>query len=162
MDRTDSRKAAKRVVIIISKRSPHWRNAWVSDEGIVTIALRLIQEKQLIPVDVQNCTSTVKVLAKERWDLRTFIVFDIFNDTYDPDTAHLPGQNDLPVISVFLSRNESASEAGTPMLNKVNSDIRAIHNATGQGSRPPFVVDHSGGNVPFYPNPRTCITRMKK
>lgn len=123
---------------------------------MVDIALRLMQEEQLIPLDVQNHPSTIRVLAKERWDLRTFIVFDIFHDTYNPDTAHLPGQNDLPVISVFLSKSESASVAGTPMMNKINSDIRAIHRATGPGSRPPFIVDHSEGRVPYYPNPRTC------
>lgn len=162
MDHTDSRRVAKRIVVIISKRSPYWWNAWVSDEEMVTIALRLMREKQLIPLNVQNCTSTIRVLAKERWDLRTFVVFDIFNDTYNPDTAHLPGQNDLPVISVFLGKNESASVAGTPMINKVNSDIRAIHDTTSPGSRPPFVVDYSDGKVPFYPNPRTSATRINK
>lgn len=158
MDHAESCKAAKRVVIIVSKRSPHWLKAWASAEEMVTIALRLMQEQQLIPPGVQDHPSTIRVLAKERWDLRTFIVFDIFHDTYNPDTAHLPGQNDLPVISVFLGKNESVTVAGPQLMNKVNGDIRAIHNATGPGSRPPFVVDHSEGKVPFYPNPRTLAT----
>lgn len=90
--------------------------------------------------------------------MRIYIVFDLFHDAYNPDKAHLPSEYDLPVISVFLSQQESASIAGRPMANKVNSDIRALHNATGLGSRPPFFVDHADGKVPFYPNPRTSCT----
>lgn len=101
--------------------------------------------------------SAVMFLAKERWDSRIFIVFDVFHDTYDPDTAHLPGHGDLPVISVCFDRKESASIAGTPMKNQVNVDIRALHNSTGIGSKPPFEVDHANGKVPFYPNPRTSL-----
>jgi hypothetical protein len=158
MDPTESLRIAKRIVLIVSRNSPHWQNAWDSAEELVALELGLLREKQLIPPDVQDLTLGIRVMAKERWCLRTFIVFDMFHDTYNPDTAHLPGQDDLPVISVFLGKSASASAsiAGTPMKNKVNSDIRAIQNATGPGSRPPFVVDHADGKVPFYTNPRTC------
>ena len=89
--------------------------------------------------------------------MRTFIVFDIFHDTYNPDKAHLPGQDDLLVITVFFSQNKSASITGTPITNKVNNDIRALYNATSPGSRPPFIVDHADRRVPFYLNPRSSI-----
>ncbi|KAJ2892368.1 hypothetical protein MKZ38_009944 [Zalerion maritima] len=158
MDEIGSGRAAKRVLIVVSRTSPHWFKAWTSSEELITIALELMQEKQLISLDTQNDASVIRFLAKERWDLRTFIVFDIFHDTYNPDEAHLPDQNDLPVISVFLGQKESTSIAGRPMANKVNSDIRALHNATGPGSRPPFAIDHIDGKVPFYPNPRTSCT----
>ncbi|KAH7175790.1 hypothetical protein EDB81DRAFT_633139 [Dactylonectria macrodidyma] len=115
-------------------------------------------DKQLISPDTKYDPSAIRFLATERWDLRTFIVFDMLHDSYDPDKAHLPGQDDLPVISVFFGLKESASIAGRPITNKVNSDIRAIHNATGPGSRPPFLVDHTGGKVPFYTNPRNSCT----
>jgi hypothetical protein len=117
-----------------------------------------MQEKHLVSPDTPNDPCAIKFLATERWDIRTYIVFDVFHDSYDPDNAHLPGENDLPVISVFLSQKESASIAGRPIANKVNRDIRALHNATGPGSRPPFFVDHADGQVPFYPNPRTSHT----
>jgi hypothetical protein len=156
LDYTESRRAAKRVAIIVSKRSPHWLKAWASSDEVIAIALKLIHEERLIEFDAQNDASAVRVLAKERWDLRTYIVFDVFHHAYDPDNAHLQGQNELPVILVFLGREESASVAGTPIANKVNNDIRTIHDATGPGSRPPFVVDHKDGKVPFYPNPRSC------
>lgn len=140
---------------MVSRNSPDWQSAWEATEALVVMALRLLQEKQLIPRNVQDLTADIRVMAKERWGLRTFIVFDMFHYTYNPDTAHLPGQDDLPVISVYVGKSASASMAGTPTKNKVNSDIRAIHNATGPGSRPPFVVDHADGKVPFYSNPRS-------
>ena len=37
---------------------------------------------------------------------------------------------------------------------KVNTDVQALHNATGPGSRPPFDADHANGKVPVYLNPR--------
>lgn len=84
MDKIETRKAARRVLIIVSRSSPHWPKAWSSSEDLITVA-------------------------------------------------------------------------GRPMENKVNGDIRALHNATGLGSRPPFEIDHSDGKVPFYPNPRTSV-----
>jgi hypothetical protein len=86
---------------------------------------------------------SVLFLAKEKWDLRGFIVFDMFNDGYDPDKAHLEEQNNLSVISVF--QNERVSVAGKPLAEKVNKDIRDLHNSTGLGSRPPFSADHADG-----------------
>jgi hypothetical protein len=104
------------------------------------------------------------LLVKERWSSRTYIVFDIFHDQYDPSTAHVPGQNDLPVTLIFLSKKgkeESASVGIAPrqIEDKVNNDVRDIHDATRLGSRPPFSVDHMNGNVPCYPNPRTTPAR---
>lgn len=158
VDEFESSRAAKRVLIIVSRNSPHWIKAWTSSEELIVSAIGVMQEKQLIPSDARDDPSAITFLAKERRDLRTLIVFDLFHDAYDPYNAHLPGRNDLPVISVFFGRNESASIAGKPMENKVNCDLRRLHNATGLGSRPPFVVDHADGRVPFYPNPRNAIS----
>lgn len=161
-NKLESEQAAKRVLIVVSRKSLYWLKAWTSSDELVSVALRIMHQEKLIRSDVQSNSSAVKLPATERWDLRTFIVFDIFHDTYNPDTAHLPGHNDLPVISVFFGRHEKASIAGRPMENKVNSDIRVLHDWTGPGSRPPFVVDHADGKVPFYSNPRTCIRIQAK
>lgn len=157
-----SERNAKRVLIVVSPASRCWSKAWTSSKELITIALRVLQQEELIPSDAHSDSSPITLLATERWDLRTFIVFDIFHDTYDPDTAHLPGCNDLPVVWVFFGRDERANVAGKPMENKVNNDIRALHDATGLGSRPPFVVDHADGKVPVYLNPRTIIRRQAK
>lgn len=155
MDEIDIRRPAKRVLIIVSRRSPHWQKAWTYSEELIPTALRILRDMHLIPPDTPNDPSAITFLAKERWDSRIFLVFDMFHDTYDPGKAHLSGQNNLLVLSVSLGQRESASIAGRPMQNKVNSDIRALHNATGLGRRPPSDVDQSEGRVPFYPNPRT-------
>jgi hypothetical protein len=157
VDESNSERAAKRVLIVVSRKSPHWIKAWTSSEELIVSAIEVMLEKQLIPSDTRDDPSTITFLAKERWDWRTFVVFDMFHDAYDPDSAHLPGHNDLPVISAFFGQKVSASIAGRPMENKVNSDLRALHNVTGLGSRPPFVVDHADGKVPFYSNPRNAI-----
>jgi hypothetical protein len=153
MEQSESGKNPKRVAVIISRRSPHWASGWAASNALIPIALGLIRENDLLGVPVDPAAATL--LATERWDTRTIVVFDIFHDTYDPDTAHLPGTDDIPVISVFLGRKEVASIAGKPLADRVNRDIRAIHNSTGPGSRPPLCVDHAARNVPFYPNLRT-------
>lgn len=155
MDTNRAEREAKRVLIMVSRRSPQWEKAWAFPEELIVIALRLAQESGLLPPCVQEDSSATRFLAKERWDGRVFIVFDVYHDTYDPDRAHMHGQDDLPVIEVYLSRKEVARMAGKPTANKVNGDVRALHNATGLGSRPPFSVDHSQGKVPFYNNPRS-------
>lgn len=39
----------------------------------------------------------LKLLAKQKWVTRVFLVFDISNTCYDPELGHLPEQNQLPV-----------------------------------------------------------------
>lgn len=153
---------AKRALLVVSPTSRHWSQAWTSSKELIPIALRVFQEEELIPTDLHSDSSQITLIATERWDLRTFIVFDMFHDSYDPDMAHLPGCNDLPVVCVFFGRNEKAIRAGKPLENKVNKDIRALHDKTGLGSRPPFVIDHANGKVPVYLNPRTCIRTQAK
>lgn len=89
-----------RVLVSVSSRNPHYSEAWTSCQEVINIALQLIREKSLIAFDADD--PRYQVLATERWNMRVYIVFDIFNELYDPDTAHLPGQNDISVISVFL------------------------------------------------------------
>ena len=103
-----------------------------------------------------NYPTDVLYVARERWGIRTHVVFDIFNTVYDPDAAHLEGQNDLPVIGVFFTRGDAVtvSDAGLPVANRVNKEIRDIHDLEGPGSRPPFSIDHANGNIPTYPKPR--------
>lgn len=135
MEHAEGSKAPKRILIIISPKSPHWHTAWDSSDELVAVAFALLQQTQFIPRDTQNDSSTVNA-----------------------DTAHQADQVDLPVISVFFGKKESIRAAGRPMANKVNADIRAIHNSTGLGSRPPFAVDHADGKVPFYDHPRSSYT----
>ncbi|POR36999.1 Uncharacterized protein TPAR_02801 [Tolypocladium paradoxum] len=153
MENTESTKGPKRVLVSVSRKSPYWTSAWTSSEEVIRVALQLMKENNMVSLAPDDPSSYL-FLAKERWDSQTYLVFDIFHDTYDPDNAHLPGQNDLSVISVFLHQKESVSDAGKMLENKVNKDLRSLHNSTGLGSRPPFTVDHADGMWPTYLNPR--------
>jgi hypothetical protein len=127
--------------------------AWDSPDTIIQIALGLVRKHDLVACDR---TPTPRLLAKERWH-RIHIVFDIFNDHYESDKAHLPSQNDLPVIEVYLSGEEQARIANDAVAERVNRKIRDIHDWTGVGSQPPFTIDHANGNVPTYSNPRSLL-----
>jgi len=139
-----------RVLINVSRKNSYWSEAWQSPKKVIFAALELM--------GIKVAERDMLFLAKERWNKRVYIVIDIFNDRYDSTTAHLLGQNDLPVIMVLLNERENSvcHSPGTQISNKVNKDIRDVHDAMGIGSRPPFTVDHANGHVPCYPNPRSC------
>ncbi|POR38381.1 Uncharacterized protein TPAR_01432 [Tolypocladium paradoxum] len=157
MDKTKTKKNARRVLIDVSPRSRHWTDAWIASEQVVAVALRAIQDKvsDKVPFDTDT-EHDCRLLAIERWNNRTHIVCDIFHDTYDPDAAHLPGQNSLPVIMVSLGKTETVC-ASSPVGKTVNDAIRKLHDSFGWGSRPPFKVDHADGKVPYYANPRSLV-----
>ncbi|KAM4060968.1 hypothetical protein HRG_012927 [Hirsutella rhossiliensis] len=146
-----------RILVSVSSKSPCWPRAWAYPEEIIAVALSLVKEDNLISSDKYNDPSQCLFLAKERWDGRVFIVFDVFHDAYNPDSAHLPGQNDLPVTLVHLSRRNKVNVAPTPVMRKLNRELEELHNSTGLESRPPFSVDHANGQHPTYDRPRTCI-----
>lgn len=121
---------AKRVLISVGSKSSHLSQAWDRPEEMIKMALSLLEkEMKLSP----NYPTDVLYVARERWGIRTHVVFDIFNTVYDPDAAHLEGQNDLPVIGVFFTRGDAVtvSDAGLPVANRVNKEIRDIHDLEG-------------------------------
>ncbi|PHH75482.1 hypothetical protein CDD80_2352 [Ophiocordyceps camponoti-rufipedis] len=148
---------AKRILISISRKSSHWSTAWTCPDEVMAVALGLINEDHLISSDGYNDASKCLFVAKERWDVRIFIVFDVYNQGYSPENAHSPGSNDLPVTLVILSRREHVKAAPTPIMLKANKELEQLHDRTGLGSRPPFSVDHANGQHPIYHRPRTCI-----
>ena len=144
---------AKRVLISVGSKSSYILEAWDQPEKMIKMTLGLLDKEMMLS---PTYSTDVLYVARERWGPRTHIVFDIFNVAYDPDSAHLEGRNDLPVITVFFTREEdvTVSTAGMPIANHVNKEIRDIHDLTGPKSRPPFSIDHAHGNIPTYPNPR--------
>jgi hypothetical protein len=144
---------AKRVLISIGSQSSYLPEAWDQPEKMIKITLVLLEKEMMLS---PNYPADVLYVARERWGPRTHIVFDIFNVAYDPDMAHIEGQNDLSVIAVFFTRKEdvTVSNAGMPVANHVNKEVRDIHDLTGPKSRPPFSIDHADGKIPSYPNPR--------
>ncbi|KAL2186856.1 hypothetical protein L209DRAFT_763897 [Thermothelomyces heterothallicus CBS 203.75] len=130
-----------RIFVSISPKSRFWSLACQSAQALVDLALGLVKKNGLVEPD-DECDP--RFLVEERWGPRTHIVFDINHRDYDSNTAHLPGQiNNLPVVIVFLSRTESVQTTSKLLEDKINSE-------------PPFIVDHTEGKIPCYPNPRSA------
>ncbi|EFQ28628.1 hypothetical protein CGRA01v4_07137 [Colletotrichum graminicola] len=153
---------AKRILVSVSKKSPHWSLAWLEDERLV--------DEQLVNVAIVLLNSSNKaaqvahtdtmLVAAERWPMRIWIVIDIFNTKYDPSKAHLPGQNDLPVIVISFSKKSSIQIATEGIKNMVNRRIQEVHDLHGDESRAPLRIDHANNNIPTFPSPRTRIPMM--
>lgn len=148
------RTMAKRVFVSVSSRSPLFHAAWKDPQSVMQGALDLIIQQGLNPTD-----TSPRLLAVERWN-RIHLVFDLGHNTYEPETEHLPGQNDLVVLAVYLGGNghvstQAVTAASTSLQDEVNKQIRELHDWTGIGSQPPFIIDHANGEVPNFPHPRT-------
>lgn len=140
-----------RVFVSISTKSSHWSKAWDRGEEVIKMALVRLQEHS---ADVTVDTPTL-YLARQRWPPRICIAFDLFRDSYDPATAHLAEENNLPVTMVSLAQKDVVVSASSFIQDQVNREVRSAHDAHGVGSRPPFTIDHANGNVQMCPNPRT-------
>ncbi|KAJ0100751.1 hypothetical protein J7T55_004262 [Diaporthe amygdali] len=145
--------AARRVFLSVSAKSSHWPQVCESAEEAVRIAVELIKKENII-----TQWGVPRLLVEERWGSRTHIVFDILHDTYSSQEAHLPGHGNLPVIAVWLSKKEVVQTASEGIQKKVNDEVWEVHRLSGKGSEPPFFIDHSGGKVPIFMNPRTTKT----
>lgn len=142
----------QRVLVIISNKSAYWEQAWSSSEDLLPVAFDILKYNHLLE-GTHNRQPKLKLLAKQKWETRVFIVFDISNTSYDPKLGHLPEQNMLPVAIVRLSEKVQAYTASLPAQNKLNEDVARAHNDNGIDSFPPFVADYTSG-PPLYLNPR--------
>lgn len=147
-------KAARRVFVSISNKSCHWSRAWESSEAIIELAVAYIKKSDPAALNAEKALEPT-FLIRERWTSRIWIVFDLFNNAYDPENAHLPEHNDLPVTMVSFGERDVVSPASTIIEDRVNKAVQDAHDLHGIGSHPPFSIDHSNGNVPTYPNPRS-------
>ncbi|KAE8150250.1 hypothetical protein BDV25DRAFT_172289 [Aspergillus avenaceus] len=141
-----------RVLVTISHKSTYWEQSWSASEDLLPVAFEVLKSNQLLRGSYSH-QPTIKLLAKQRWATQLFLVFDIANTSYDPETGHLLEQNQLPVAIVRLGKTVQAYSAGPPVQNKINKDIARIHNHNGINSLPPFAVDYTIG-PPLYTNPR--------
>lgn len=157
--------STRRVLVSVSSKSPLLAAAWEDPHAVVQAALRVLDERGFLPGN-SNDAKDSRLLVIERWS-RIYLVFDINHTTYDSETAHLPGHNDLPLIAIFFRGNDTidirdATGSGSKLREKVNEEVRQHHNLNGAGSHPPFVADHANGNVPTYWNPRDLAKSVNK
>lgn len=139
-----------RVLVIVLDKNTYWEQSWSASEDTCLVALEVLEDNNLLEHTDQP---QVRLLAKQKWGTRVFLVFDISNTCYDPVMGHLPAQNNLPVSIVRLGQKTQAYPAGPQIQNRVNNDIAQAHNLNGPGSLPPFVTDYTFG-PPVYLNPR--------
>jgi hypothetical protein len=144
---------AVRVLLIVSKTNSFWTQSWSSTEETLVAALSALKKSQLVKYQ-DDIEVPLRILAKEKWDSKVFIVFDIFNFGYDPALGHLLEHNSLPVLVVqFSGKGEHTRIAEVGLRRRVNREICEVHNRNGIGGTPPYVVDHTAA-VPIYMNPR--------
>lgn len=88
-----------RVLVIVSDKNTYWDHSWSASEDTCLVALEVLEDNNLLEHTDQP---QVRLLAKQKWGTRVFLVFDISNTCYDPVMGHLPAQNKLPVSIVRL------------------------------------------------------------
>lgn len=142
-----------RVLVIISNLNEYWEQSWSASEDLLPVAFEVLKDNLLLKHTTYDRRPQLRLLAKQKWATRVFLVFDISNTSYDPELGHLPEQNKLPVSIVRLGQKVQAYLANIPTQNKVNNDIARAHNDNGINSLPPFVTDYTSG-PPVYLNPR--------
>ncbi|CAN8097995.1 unnamed protein product [Discula destructiva] len=142
--------AATRIFVSVSSQSQYWIQGSQAAETIGEVALGILKKNGLLPH-----VTTPKFIAEEKFITRMHFIFDIFNDDYQPENGHLPGQGELPVLRVWLSKGEGANTASVHIRRMVNERVREMHDLTGIGSLPPFFIDHSTGQTPTFWHPRT-------
>lgn len=139
-----------RVLAVISDKNSYWEQSWLTPEDILLPAIEILKDKDLLEYTSEP---DMRLIAKEKWQTRVFIVFDISDTSYDAAKGHLPEEDKLPVSIVRLGRKLQAYAANGPIQNRINSDVARAHNDHGICSIPPFVTDHTLG-PPMYTNLR--------
>ncbi|BCS23088.1 uncharacterized protein APUU_31313S [Aspergillus puulaauensis] len=137
---------------VIASRSSYWEQSWSSSGQLLPTAVDILKCNHLLE-GTYDRQPELKLLAKQKWETRVFLVFDISSSSYDPSQGHLPEQNKLPVAIFPLGDKVQAYTANPSAQNKVNRDVARAHNDNGINSLPPFATDYTCGS-PFYPSPR--------
>ncbi|KAG8406075.1 hypothetical protein J3459_017455 [Metarhizium acridum] len=141
---------AKRVFVAVTNLHPLHVASWDSPDKVFQHALKLLQNTGLVATENPD----YQFIAKERYN-KIFFIYDIGNVNFRLATAHLPGDNDLPVLCVTLGKEEHVQAASRPVENQVNLRLREIYECHGYDAHPPFSIDHANGNIPTYTSPRT-------
>jgi hypothetical protein len=145
---------ATRVLLMASKSSLRYTQSWFTTNETLATALDALKSSRLIE---QRDTADIptRLLVKHKGNTRVFIIFDISNNDYNPAFGHLPKSNNLPVLVVHFSKDQTHTRvAEVGLRDRVNKETGNEHNRNGIGSVPPFIVDYTTNVAPVYMNPR--------
>lgn len=154
-----------RVLVRVSSKSQQYPKAWSSYDDVIALSLDALKDFSILD---QAATPQPRLLAVDRYNIFTLIVFDIFNDTYDIRLGHLPEHNKLPLSKVYMSRvndQESikASRATEGERRMVNAEVCKLHMLNENSSVLPFKADHLNGKAPVYVrHPRPSTTQVQQ
>lgn len=143
---------AKRILVCVFPRSHYWTQACEAPDTMGEVALDILKKNGLLlhtaPPRLMAASLREKTAKRDR---TTDLVFDIFHDDYQPENGHLPGQGELPMLHIRLTKTETASVANPRLRRYVNESLRVEHDVRGIGSVPPFIIDYTKG-LPGYNN----------
>ena len=104
-------------------------------------------------LDILLEESRYRLLAIQKWERLTVLVFDIFHDDYDLSTAH--HLVNLPVLLVDYGKRLSYVRVASPEFREqINVHVAKQHNYNGWSGKPPYFEDQTGPVPPKYCNPR--------
>ncbi|MCJ1375511.1 hypothetical protein MMC20_006748 [Loxospora ochrophaea] len=139
-----------RVYVTVADRSQYWLMASTAIERFLLIAVQKLVDSSLLETN-EFSESSLRFLAEERWPNMRQIVFDVYNSSYDARLAHLPDKNNIDVATVYFGQGEArATMASKGVRDRVNAEVAIAHNRAGRHDVPPFVADHTCGNVPIH------------
>ena len=155
-----------RILIVVRKSARTTQEAWAratqeawdEPQKIITKVLQHLGYNKLVSANNEYDSSDCRFLAVERWDALVYIIFDLFNINYNPDNAHLHGENELPV-RVVRQRDGILKAKEPQAIGKVGDELRDIHDMHGWNKGPPYKIDHANGAYPVYWSPRSLVYR---
>jgi hypothetical protein len=138
-----------RIAVIIYPGNTNYKSAWDETDKIIELAIKVLRGKERIPQESK--VEDTRFLKLHLFDHSAKVLFDIFHDQLNVETAHLVGQ-ELPVIVVSMgNRRTRVFEANELQKAIANWEIRKSFNQTGTGSKPPFKSDfRNHGSCSFF------------
>ncbi|KAJ5937107.1 hypothetical protein N7466_003557 [Penicillium verhagenii] len=149
MERLQSKQPI-RVCICLTQSNPYW------DEPPELVLEKFLGE---LGCDL-TYGNDANLLVEQKWNKRIFLIYDFFHANYNYETAHLQTEAEIPVLQVDSRRTMIIRSAGPAFQARVNGDVRQIHNLNGYTTKPPYIDDHSGGNIPVHKDPRDTSLLM--
>ena len=147
-----------RILIDVRGSARTRQEAWDEPQKTITKVLEHLGYNRLVSPDNKYDTPNCRFIAVERWDSLVYIVFDLFHIQYNPDNAHLRGNNELPV-RVVRQRDKSIKTKEPHAIGRVSEQLRDIHDMHGWEKGPPYKIDHANGAYPVYRSPRSVVCR---
>ncbi|KAH8696948.1 hypothetical protein GQ44DRAFT_633663 [Phaeosphaeriaceae sp. PMI808] len=117
-----------------------------------------IVEAACSTLDISVQDSHTTLLIVENWDRLDVYVFDVYNNTYNPLTAH--HEASLPVVLTDYGKRYSVAKLSGPEFQKeVNCIVAREHNLNRWDARPPYIHSPQQASQSVHPQRPTYLSR---